>query len=125
MDGLGRGAAEALGLIGRDAKAAVPSLKVALDNQDPQVRLNAAVALARIEPQEESHVLLLVQFLKVRDPSIRATAAGSLGEMGGHARSAIPALRQLARDDDDESVLREVNPALEAIESDTAKLLNE
>lgn len=120
-----REAAEALGLIGRDAKAAVPSLKIALEDQDPQVRLNATVALARIEPQEESHILLLVQFLKARDPSIRATAAGSLGQMGTHARAAIPALRQLARDDDDESVLREVMPALEAIESDTAKQLKE
>jgi HEAT repeat protein len=116
-----REVAEALGLIGPDAMASVPALKSALEDPDVWLRLNAAVALARIELQEQSNVLLLTQFLKAQDPSFRATAASALGEMGTRARSAIPTLRELARDDDDESVLREVTPALEAIEADSAK----
>jgi HEAT repeat protein len=108
-------------LIGPDAKDAVPSLKSALEDPDAWMRLTAAVALTRIESKDESNLLPLIQFLKEPDSSIRATAARSLGEMGGSARSAIPGLRELARDDDDESVLREVVPALEAIEADLPK----
>lgn len=48
-------------------------------------------------------------------------AATSLGELGAGASSAIPGLRRLAADDDDESVLREVIRAVEAIEAETAK----
>jgi len=120
-----REAAESLGLIGPAAIAAVPSLKAALVDQDARLRLNSAVALARIDPQDGSHVLTLIQFLKDRDASLRAAVASSLGELGARARSAIPDLRQLASDDDDESVLREVIRAVGAIESDTAKPVRE
>ena len=50
---------------------------------------------------------------------------GDLGELGARARSAIPDLRQLASDDDDESMLREIARAVGAIESDTAKPVRE
>lgn len=116
---------EALGLIGPDARAAVPALKSALEDQDAWVRLNAAIALARIERQDESHVVAISRFLKDQDASIRASAADSLGGIGARARSAVPGLRQLAIDDDDESVLRAVIRAVEAIELDTAKPVRE
>jgi hypothetical protein len=43
-------AADALGLIGRPALAAVPALTAALEDEEERVRLVAAVALRRIDP---------------------------------------------------------------------------
>jgi len=118
-------AAESLGWIGPDAKEAVPALKSALQDQEVRVRLNAAVALARIDTRDKSHAIFLTQFLMDHDAAIRSAAACSLGELGADARPAIPALCQLAIDDDDESVLREVVRGLQTIESDTAKQVRE
>jgi HEAT repeat protein len=89
------------------------------------VRLNAVVALARISPREESHVVAIARFLKAPEASLRIAAVHALGELGARARSAIPELQQLARDDDDASVIREVITALENIEADLAKPVGE
>jgi HEAT repeat protein len=83
------------------------------------------VALARISPGEESHVLAIARFLKDPDASLRIAAVRALGELGARAKSAIPELRQLARDDDDASVIREVITALETIEAELAKPVGE
>jgi len=120
-----RKAIETLGLIGPDAQAAVPALQGALQEDDPWVRLNAVVALARISPREESHVLAVARFLKDPDAPIRIAAVRALGDLGARASSTIPDLRQLAEDDDDASVIREVITALEAIEADLARPVGE
>jgi HEAT repeat protein len=50
---LRRGAANALGLHGPKAKAAVPALTAALRDADPEVRTNAALALRRMGPSPD------------------------------------------------------------------------
>jgi HEAT repeat protein len=45
-------AAQALGAIGADAKAAIPALKEASNDKDVEVRLSAKAALRRIEAMQ-------------------------------------------------------------------------
>jgi HEAT repeat protein len=70
-------AAEALGLIGDAAEAAVPSLIRALESDDPEMRATALVALERIGPQTET-IPALVQAMRSGDLAGRAAAAARL-----------------------------------------------
>jgi len=70
-------AAEALGLIGNDAEAAVPSLIRALESGDSQMRSTALVALERIGPQTQT-IPALVQAMRSGDLASRGAAAARL-----------------------------------------------
>ena len=77
LDGGSVAAAEALGLIGDDAEAAVPSLIHALESPDAGMRDAALVALERIGPQTQT-IPALVQAMRSGDLASRGAAAARL-----------------------------------------------
>ena len=114
--------AEALGLIGPDAKDAVPALVEALkDNNDgvrryeetwlhpkkedgpSRLRRSIVEALGRIGPEAKEAVPLIVRSLKDDyDPNVRVAAVEALGEIGSEATEAVPALVEALEDYDSE-----------------------
>jgi HEAT repeat protein len=90
----------ALGKIGPDARpAAVPALNAGLSHEEKGVRILAANALAKIDPDNPDikpvlgeAVPALIEVLQQRDGALRAWAALSLGKIGSDARSAGSAL---------------------------------
>lgn len=88
-------AADALGRIG---PAAIPQLVIALRDQDPQVRKEAARALARMGAEAAPALQDLIVALKDADESVRRSAAQAIGQIGPAAKDAIPALVEALRD---------------------------
>lgn len=81
--------AKGLGIIGPDARAAIPALARALRSPVPEVRLEAAAALGRIGP---ASVPALTEALSDKTLEVRHAAAFALGEVGPDAQAAVPAL---------------------------------
>ncbi len=96
LDGGSAAAAEALGLIGDEAEAAVPSLVKALESDDAELRDAALVALERIGPQRQA-VPALVQAMASGDLASRGAAAARLEAF---ARSRIEVWRPLLHQSD-------------------------
>jgi HEAT repeat protein len=94
-------AAEDLGRIGRPAAAALPAL-VPLSEKDPDplVRLEAAKAVASIDPKNETALPILVEALRDRTPRVRKRAAECLGDLGAGAAPAVAALVKAVSDSD-------------------------
>lgn len=93
-------AADELGLIGRAAKDAVPALtRLANKDADPLVRIRAAEALLRIEPQAK-FVQVLIEAMGDSQPKVRRAAVESLGNSGEHAVAAVPKLIDALKDAD-------------------------
>jgi HEAT repeat protein len=89
-------AAQALGERGEESQAAVGMLlQKALRDPDGGVRLEAAMALYRIDGHEEKILPLLIKALQDPDEVRRWIAADCLGEIGPRAREAAPALHAL------------------------------
>jgi HEAT repeat protein len=93
-------AADDLGLIGKQASAAVPALLEALQDPDGLVRVRAAGALARIDPDNRAAVPALLRGMKDPDRPVRKAAAEALGDVDPEAGDAVPALLQALRDAD-------------------------
>jgi HEAT repeat protein len=93
-------AAVALGDLGAAARPAVPDLiRAACWDEDSAVRVEAAVALWRIEQKGTLAVQVLIDVLEDANEMTCWIAAEHLGRMGPEARDAIPALRRaLGRD---------------------------
>jgi len=91
-------AAEALGGIGFNARAAVQPLLAALKDSDPQVRETAAEALADINVDAKTVVPALVGLFADPDVNVRCAAANSLAAFGTEARDAVPELKKLLKD---------------------------
>jgi HEAT repeat protein len=89
-------AAVALGDLGRAAQPAVPPLiHTALWDEDPAVRMEAAVALWKIDPNKGPLVIAaLIKALANDNELICWIAADYLGQIGPDAQEAVPALRQ-------------------------------
>jgi HEAT repeat protein len=79
-----------LGLLGRQARPAVPALLAALKDDDAEVRGAAAVALWRVD-QSEAGLPVLLGDLKNPDKAIHVKAASYLGLIG---EPAVPTLLQ-------------------------------
>lgn len=92
-------AAWVLGLIGPDAKYAVPYLTSALVDDDDKLRQYAAWALGRIGPGAEHAVSSLGRALKDKVPKVREHVAEALGEIGVEDGQAIKALEHMANSD--------------------------
>ncbi len=100
-------AAYALGAIGKDATAAIPSLverigegeprRIAFETPVTDVALSAAVALGRMG---EDTVGPLERCLADKRPGVRGHAAFALGKIGPEASAAIPALVRRLKDRD-------------------------
>jgi HEAT repeat protein len=102
---------EAVGALSRLGQAAVPELIEALNDDDWQVRNQAAVALGAIGPEAKAAVPALIDVLQDEDKYFRSQGALALGKIGREARAAVPALIE-ALEDHDEDVRREAAAAL-------------
>src|SRR5262249_7278611 len=99
---------------------AVPTLLGALKRsfqEDIDATLDAAEALQRLGAGEAA-VTLIVEELHSPDVPRRRIAAACLGELGAAAKSALPALGEVARADANGSVRNKAKHAIEDIEAD-------
>jgi HEAT repeat protein len=95
-------AAIALGDLGTAGRPAVPALiHVSLWDEEPAVRLEAARALWKVDPDHKGVLALHVLSKALDDANelICWIAAECLGQMGPAARAAVPALRQALQRD--------------------------
>src|SRR5262249_49270737 len=93
-----RQAALALGMLGREAKAAVPALVVALGDKNELVRRQAAQSLGDFGARARAAVGKLGEALRDAKDFVREQAADALGKIGPAARAAVPALVEALRD---------------------------
>lgn len=87
-----RTAAKALGIYGRGDFT--PDLLPLLKDTDSEVRLTAALALAKIGPLAQAAALDLVKLTKDGDGQVRAAAFTALGSLNVPAETALEAYRQ-------------------------------
>jgi len=92
-------AAGALGNIASHPDRSVPALIETLADKDETVRRASARALGRFKQDAAEAVPALAEALK--DKLIQGSAAASLGEIGPAAKSAVPALMELAQTAED------------------------
>jgi HEAT repeat protein len=93
-------AAIALGDLGRNGRPAVPALiHASLWDEEPAVRVGAAMALWKIDQKGPLVLHVLTEALGDANELICWVAAECLGQMGPAAREAVPALRQALRRD--------------------------
>jgi HEAT repeat protein len=117
-----RAVAEALGTLGEPAKPAVAELVQAMEDKDSVVRVNAAVALWRIEKHAKALPALVETLEKGQSPG-PYEAALALGRLGVGAGAAAALVRAFRHDDADvrraavQSVGRIGRPALPAIKT--------
>jgi HEAT repeat protein len=109
-----------VGNIGAPASAAIPALEKNLQDRDPFLQTISAWALAHISPRKEGVaeecLKPLLQGLKLSDPRVRIEAAQALALLGPAAKGAVPALREIASDED-EAVKKSAAEALQKIDS--------
>lgn len=109
-------AADALGVIGNDAREAVDDLTQLLQSSEEGVRDWSAIALGKIVGSDKA-MPALVTILRLREgANIRAQAIEALGCVGPNARSALP-LIEAAMNDDDENVRSAAQAAILSISS--------
>lgn len=88
-------AAHALGQLGAKARDAIPALTTALlYDGAPRVRLEAAVAIWRIDRRSVRVLPVLMEALEDPDEVTRWVAADCLGDIGPEAAEAVPALQR-------------------------------
>jgi len=92
-------AAERLGEYGAQAAVAAKQLAVALADEEEDVRLAAARALAKIGPPA---VAELTRRLKTSDRRAKILASIVLGDIGAEAKAALPELERLSASGDKE-----------------------
>jgi HEAT repeat protein len=92
-------ALQALGLIGRPARPAVPTLLQWATNADSELRLNAIFALGRIHTAPDSVVPALTNALHDTSYPVRVHALIALEQFGPEARLAVPALLEFLKTD--------------------------
>ena len=90
-------AARALGVLGPNARSAVPALLDRLHDREPYIAMEAATALSRIG---EGSIPGLIKALSQKDSVVRRAAAYALGELGASAEQAIPSLIERLEDVD-------------------------
>jgi HEAT repeat protein len=89
--------AEALTQIDAFDQGSVQVLVEGLDDEDPQVRWLAALAIGELHVRQAENVVpALIAALNDSDIEVRSAAALSLGAFGPAARSAVPALQDRA-----------------------------
>jgi HEAT repeat protein len=93
-------AADSLGRIGPEARAAIAPLREALKDDDRSVRRHAAFALGVVDPDNQSVIPALIEALKDNDKEVRRHAAVALGRIGPGAKTAVSALVGAMKDDE-------------------------
>ena len=71
-----------------------------LDNDDWQIRMSAAQALANLRPDDKSSIAAISLALKDDDSRVRRAAADALGEIGSSASRSLPQIVSLFSDGD-------------------------
>ncbi|HTU19904.1 MAG TPA: HEAT repeat domain-containing protein [Gemmataceae bacterium] len=105
------------------AKSIEPWLTHELTNGDPEVRLEAATLLMRINPERTLPALLSVlPGLNSPNPTVRMKILGACGSLGPKAREAVPEIERLLYDGTP-GVREEAIRALKAINPGRAKQL--
>ena len=92
-----RECARALGTIGPAAKRTTPKLEALLKHESPEVQVQAAIALWRIE-KHAGAIPALAAMLMQPGPAA-AFAAYGLWEIGPDAKEALPALKEALKDE--------------------------
>ena len=116
------GIMEAIGGIGPGAKDAVPALLESLAILPDTGRANVFLELGRIHAEPEQVLPVLTDAL--RDPSVKVlrSALFALAQYGPAARSAVPAIKELANDPhQDPQISTFASQALKLIDADNAK----
>jgi HEAT repeat protein len=93
-------AAKALGEIGSVAKEAVPTLESLLNHQNPYFRAELAVALIRIDPNNQKSLTALSSLLKDQDDEVRWKTINGLEHIGKQARPAKKLIEAALKDKD-------------------------
>jgi hypothetical protein len=114
-------AAWALGQVGKADQRTVAALKEA-SSKDPEraVRERALLELARIEPDHDAAVNMLIPLLTGKESIIRLQAVAALGDLGSANPAAMRALTEALKDGDVNvrfnatNVLLEIDPAAAA-----------
>ncbi len=92
----------ALSQIGTAAQAALPALAKQMNSSDDFMRIAAVWTALKINPDDaklqEKAVPYLIKALTNERVHVRVEAAYTLGEMGGPAKAAVPALEQARKD---------------------------
>jgi HEAT repeat protein/S1-C subfamily serine protease len=85
------GALAVLGILGQDAKDAIPQLGLALKDPDKSIRIQAAQALEKFAPAEKGPLPSLIETLKEKDQDteLRVVVIHALGQYGTQAKDAI------------------------------------
>lgn len=93
--------ASTLGLIGADAKGAVPALEGLCDEgTEPELRRAAALSLGQIDGKAADRALAVLIELLGHRGRVAAATAFDIGNIGPRAQAAVPALVGLLRDGD-------------------------
>lgn len=108
-------AARVLADMGPAAKEAVPALRTAAGDRSPEVRVEAALALWKVDRQADAAVEALIGVLETADASLsqfplsaaHSKAAEYLGEIGPPAQKALPVLQRVRADLSRSSNVRE------------------
>jgi HEAT repeat protein len=100
---LRQGAAETLGRIGPEAKAALPNLIASFKDEHDSMRQVVVRAVARIGKDAVSP---LIEALKHADVPIRAGSAEALGRIGPEAKRAVPHLLALRDNENQDASVR-------------------
>jgi HEAT repeat protein len=118
-----RYAVTALGQLGARGRTAAPILLKARQDPDADVRLSAACALVRIDPEQAKDVIPdLTTGLKAPEWWVRAGAARALGTIGPNAKTAFPALAACLNDPI-KPVRKESAAALKQLDAEGAQRL--
>ncbi|HVW00915.1 MAG TPA: HEAT repeat domain-containing protein, partial [Planctomycetaceae bacterium] len=94
-------ACEVLGMIGPDARLAVPELIKLLHTRNVDLRSRAALALGMLQSDSEQSVKALLPLLHDQNERVVHSAVMALGRFGPAAASAVPALLPLFDSEDD------------------------
>ena len=115
-------AAIALGEIGPAAKAAVGPLQGFIQTEkDARIRIHAAAALMRIDPQfAKSSIEILVAALTDERMFVRHNALTALEGLGPLAKEAMPALQKLLQDPN-KAIQDDAARAIKKIDAEAAK----
>lgn len=98
-----RSSVQAVASIGKPARELVPAVTEKLQDGDVGVRVVAAWALVQLGAVEAKDALpVLSAALKDPDSWTRQTAASYLGSLGAPGKHALPALKELANDDNED-----------------------
>jgi HEAT repeat protein len=112
---LRREAAQVLADMGPVAKEAAGALLTATGDRSPEVRVEAALALWKVDRQADPAVEALLAVLETKGPSVgpfplsgaQVQAAEYLGAIGPPARSALPVLQRVGADRSRPGAVRE------------------